>query len=153
MQSGDLFVTLLVVTVIVSWLTLRFRRWLDVPVKQNMPIPLAKEPVPEDEVVELLEGAGFNVLSGKMKVPILITVNDTEDLQSRLYLDYFAEKKDKLYVVKKARQRKPMELTGTSVRDTLLIYQLLYPETDGVLYVDMNQLKIKKITFQLEVQE
>ncbi|MDT2260294.1 hypothetical protein P7H06_13320 [Paenibacillus larvae] len=92
MQSGDLFVTLLVVTVIVSWLTLRFRRWLDVPVKQNMPIPLAKEPVPEDEVVELLEGAGFNVLSGKIKVPILITVNDTEDLQSRLYLDYFAEK-------------------------------------------------------------
>ncbi|MFD0694985.1 hypothetical protein ACFQZT_12835 [Paenibacillus sp. GCM10027628] len=101
--------------------------------------------------MELLEGAGFDVLAGKTKIPITMTVGDSEQLESRLFIDYFVQKNDEIYLVKLAKERKPLEMTGSSVRDMLLPYSLIYPEAAGVLYVDMGQSKIKKITFHIEV--
>jgi hypothetical protein len=149
MEKGDILVILLLVIIFVVFITLRFRYWLITPPKKRLRIPVGS--VPDDETVELLEGAGFDVIAGKTKLPITMTLNDAEDFQSRLYIDYFAEKNEQLYLVKVARERKPMEMTGSSIRDMLLPYSLLYPEAVGVLYVDMVQLKIKKITFHIEV--
>lgn len=82
-----------------------------------------------------------------------MTLNQKEELYSRLFIDYFAEKEDNLYLVKVARERKPLEMTGSAIRDMLLVYSLLVPEAAGVLYVDMNGRKIKQITFHIEVFE
>ncbi|NEW06202.1 hypothetical protein GK047_09280 [Paenibacillus sp. SYP-B3998] len=150
MEKGDVTVILLIVFGFVIFLIWRFLYWLQTPMKRGVRVPSTSE-VPEDEVVALLEGAGFDVLAGKTKIPIIITVNDTEQLESRLFIDYFVEKDEKLYLVKLAKERKTLEMTGSSVRDMLLSYSLIYPEAAGVLYVDMGQNKIKKITFHIEV--
>lgn len=149
-MDSQVIVLLIIVSVIVSWATLRARRWLDDP-KRNLPIPI-NDDIPSDEAVELLEGAGFDILSSKTRIPLLITINDAEEpLYSRLFIDYFAQKNEELYLVKLARDRKPIDMTGSSLRDAFLAYHLLFPDASGVLYVDMNQQKIKKISFHVEV--
>jgi hypothetical protein len=150
MEKGDIMVILMILIVFMGFITLRFRHWLVNPPKKRFRIP-RDEAVVFNDTVELLEGAGFDVLAGKTKIPITMTLNDAEDFQSRLYIDYFAQKNDQLFLVKVARARKPMEDTGSSIRDMLLTYSLLFPEASGVLYLDMDQQKIKKITFHIEV--
>ncbi|MNY81838.1 hypothetical protein D3C86_2236210 [compost metagenome] len=68
-----------------------------------------------------------------------------------MFIDYFAEKDGQLLLVKVARERKPLEMTGSGVREMLLPYSLMYPEAEGILYVDLAVQKIKKITFHIEV--
>jgi hypothetical protein len=150
MEKGDVTVILLILIMVVGFLIWRFQRWLDRPSRRRMRIPRQSE-IPQDEVVELLEGAGFDVLAGKTKIPITMIINNREQLESRLFIDYFVQKEEQIYLVKVAKERKPLEMTGSSVRDMLLAYSLIYPEAAGVLYVDMAMNKIKKITFHIEV--
>ncbi|WP_235857529.1 hypothetical protein [Paenibacillus albiflavus] len=148
--DSQVLVLLIIVSIAVSWATLRFRRWLDEP-KRNLPVPIHDD-IPSDEAVELLEGAGFDVLSSKTRIPLYITINDAEEpLYSRLFIDFFVQKNEELYLVKLARERRPLDMTGSGLRDAFLAYQLLFPDASGVLYVDMNQQKIKKISFHVEV--
>ncbi|KIL38514.1 hypothetical protein SD70_26115 [Gordoniibacillus kamchatkensis] len=152
MRSGDVLVVVLVLGVLLIWGGIAFRHWFEnPPKKQKVQAPLGEPDFEPNEVTELLEGAGFDVLAAKARIPIVMTLNDREQFQSRLYIDYFAEKSDELFLVKVARERKPLELTGTGIRDALLHYYLLYPEAAGVLYVDMDAHKIKKFTFDIEV--
>lgn len=150
MEQGDVKVILLILIIVVGIIFWRFQRWLDGPKKKRRRIPRHSE-IPQDEVVELLEGAGFDVLAGKTKIPISMTINEREQLESRLFIDYFAQKEEQIYLVKVAKERKPLEMTGSAIRDILLAYSLIYPEADGLLYVDMALNKIKKITFHIEV--
>lgn len=151
MEKGDVTVILLILIAGLGFLFFRFQRWLAGPTtKKRIRIPRHSE-IPQDEVVELLEGAGFDLLAGKTKIPISMTLNDKEQLESRLFIDYFVQKDNHIYLVKVAKERKPLEMTGSSIRDSLLAYSLIYPEADGVLYVDMAMNKIKKITFHIEV--
>jgi hypothetical protein len=152
MRSNDWIVVILVFVVFLIWGWVRFRYWFENPPKKpRFSVPLGDGAVEPNEVTELLEGAGFDVLAAKTRVPIVMTLNDRETFQSRLYVDYFVEKNEEVYIVKVARDRRPLELTGSGVRDALLPYYLLYPETSGVLYVDMETSKIKKFTFDIEV--
>ncbi|MNU00607.1 hypothetical protein D3C72_2437780 [compost metagenome] len=80
-------------------------------------------------------------------------MNDRELLESRLFIDHFAAEEEKLYVVKVARDRKPLDWTGSGLRDQLLVYQLLYPEAEGILYVDPRQKTIEKIRFDVPEEE
>lgn len=152
MRSGDVLIVVLVLGVMLIWGGAVFRRWFEnAPMKPKMEAPRGEPDFEPNEVTELLEGAGFDVLAAKARIPIVMTLNDREQYQSRLYVDYFAEKNDELYLVKVARDRRPLELTGTGIRDALLHYYLLYPDAEGVLYVDMSTNKIKKFTFDIEV--
>ncbi|MVP00146.1 hypothetical protein [Paenibacillus lutrae] len=152
MQNGDAFILILLLGLLAAWIGIRFHKWLVEPDKSSLYRPVYTE-VPDDEVVDLLLGAGFDVIGGKTRIPITITLNQKEELYSRLFIDYFAEKNDKLYLVKVAKERKPLEMTGSAIRERLLAYSLLVPEAEGVLYVDMNGRKIKQITFHIEVFE
>lgn len=152
MRNGDWFVILLVSGVLILWGGSLFRRWLeDAPKKRRFSIPEGEEDIESNEVTELLEGAGFDVLSAKVRIPIAMTLNDGEEYQSRLYIDYLVEKQDELYAVKVARDRKPLEMTGSAIREALLPYYLIVPDAAGVLYVDIHAGKIKKFKFDIEV--
>jgi len=150
-EKGNGLIVLVLFIVLIIFVLRRFGRWLEAPPKRRLLVPSAGE-IPQNDVVELLEGAGFDVLSGKMKLPITIAVNGDATLASQLYIDYLAAKENRLYVVRLARERVPIDwAAGSSVREKLLPYSLIYPEAEGVLYVDMEQRKIKTITFQIEV--
>ncbi|GAA4845750.1 hypothetical protein GCM10023310_24570 [Paenibacillus vulneris] len=151
MQNGDGLVIFLIVVVLGTWLFMYVRGRMKETVEQGLyPVPEAQE-VPEDEATRLLESAGYTVVSGKQRIPMQITVNDDEQLQSRLFIDYFAEQDGLYYAVKVAKDRKPIEMTGSSVRDHLLVYQLLYPQTSGVLYLELQQNRVKRIVFHMNM--
>lgn len=150
MEKGDVVVIILILIVFMGWITIRFRSWLIEPPKKRFRVPAGGE-IQDDEAVELLEGAGFDILTGKTKIPVTMTLNDREELQSRIVIDYFAQKNGQLFLVKVSKEHNPIEMNGSSIKDSLLPYILLYPEAEGIIYLDMAQLKIKKITFHIEV--
>ncbi len=152
MYRGDSLILLLLSVFIIGWLLYRFRFWLMAPPKGRPAIDPDPE-VPSTVAVELLEFSGYEVLTGKRRIPIQIQVNDRELLESRLFIDHFAAEEEKLYVVKVARDRKPLDWTGSGLRDQLLVYQLLYPEAEGILYVDPRQKTIEKIRFDVPEEE
>ncbi|CAN7601622.1 hypothetical protein LJR153_004471 [Paenibacillus sp. LjRoot153] len=150
MEQGDVRVILLILIVVVCLVIWRFQKWLGGSTQGRGRIPRQVN-IPQDDVVDLLEAAGFDVLAGKTKIPITMTIGERDQLESRLFIDYFVQKEDHVYLVKVAKERKPLEMTGSAVRDMLLPYTLIYPEAQGILYVDMTVSKIKKITFHIEV--
>ncbi|GGH25069.1 hypothetical protein [Paenibacillus segetis] len=102
------------------------------------------EEIMEHPAVDLLEQAGFEIISDKLKVPLAFKVNGNV-LHSRLFIDYIVTKDREMYLVKTARERLTVEWTGSGVRKELLPFLLLYPECTGVLYVDTDLGDIRTI--------
>lgn len=140
-----LFVTVvLLATGAYLWL----RRWLNEPVPRRLPIPTDEAP-PRGEAAKLLEEHGYEVIAGKYRLPISIKV-DGKHYQSRYFIDMFASKGEDMYMVKLARDRLPMEWTGSGIRDRLLPYYMLFDEIEGIVYVDVKSRTVTTITFEFE---
>jgi hypothetical protein len=148
--SGDAFVLLLLILAISLWGLFALRRWLRE--KPSIPVPIAdRRSRPKGDAVSFLEEQGYEVVHGKVKIPVTVHMDD-KLLGSSLYVDYFAKQGEKLFAVKLARSRRPLSPeSGSSIREHLLVYALLYEHTAGVLYVDMNKREIHKIRFELEL--
>lgn len=147
MYRGDSIILVVLSGVVILWLLSLLRRWAVAPPKFRFAVQ-ADDDVPVTEAVELLEYSGYEVLTGKRKIPISITVNDRTELSSSLFVDHFAAEDDKVYLVKIARERKPLTMSGSGIRDQLFIYQLLYEQAEGILYVDPKHRRIDKIQFK-----
>lgn len=151
---GDWFIMVFAGCLFVVWLFRVFHRWLHEPASVKR-LKLGKGGVlaEDDENILLLEQAGYEVSSGKHLIPIPIKLDDVPlGRGSRLYIDYIAEMDNCTYIVKTARDRMPMEWTASGVRDRLLVYSLLLPECDGILFVDAKEKVIRKITFHISDQ-
>ncbi|KWX70884.1 hypothetical protein AML91_27590 [Paenibacillus jilunlii] len=102
-------------------------------IKDKLPLNTVIVPHP---AIDVLEDAGYEVIGGKLKIPLSFTV-DGASMYSRLFIDYVASKEeDSFYLVILSRPRRTLEFTGSSLRDSLLPYLLIYPECSGVLYVN-----------------
>jgi hypothetical protein len=146
---GDSLIMLAAGGLIVVWLYRLFYKWLHAPADTRLYLlDEGGELQADDENVRFLEGAGYDVVSGKHRVPITIGL-DGDILLSRLYIDYVAEKDGNTYLVKTARDRMPMDWTGSGVRDRLLVYALLVPSAKGILFADSKEGWIRTITFQI----
>lgn len=110
------------------------------------------EEILEHPVVDLLKEAGYEVVSDKLKVPLAFQV-DGSILHSRLFIDYIATKEGEFYLVRTARERLPIEWTGSGIRKELLPYLLLYPACAGVLYADADQGILKRIALTTDEDE
>ncbi|RKN84688.1 hypothetical protein D7M11_11895 [Paenibacillus ginsengarvi] len=149
MRSGDTFVILLLLIAALVWFYVRSRLWYNKP-RASLAIPHQDELyVPSDEAVLLLNQKGYEIAAGKTKLPVYITL-DGQEMESRLFIDAYVVKDDELFLVKLARERRPLEMSASAIRERLLVYYLLYPEAAGVLYVDTSLGSIKKITFEIE---
>jgi hypothetical protein len=118
---------------------------------QSSPRSFMKDQIPFNKVIiphpsiDILENEGYEVVGGKLKIPLSFNVNGTH-MYSRLFIDYVATKEEgSLYLVILARPRKPLEFTGSGLRDTLLPYLLIYPECSGVVYVNTATASIQVI--------
>lgn len=152
-RQGDLLATMAVGLVIAVWLYVRFKRWLHAPVRPRLPVPEAA-PFTRNEAVILLEDAGYEVIGGRVKVPVTVELDDEPmDVPTRLFVDLFARREHELYVVKVSRARRPMEWTASALRDRLFMYHSLFRETHGILYVDLEAKKVRKIRFELGESE
>ena len=146
-QQGDVYVLLIIIVVALILIWIRFKKWLYSPSRLKLPFPV-NTVVPRNEAVLLLEQAGYQVICGKKKVPLIVTVDDVP-MDSRLFIDYFAKKGEELFVVKLAKQRQPVQWTGSGVRQSLMPYCYLFLETHGVLYVDLEEGRVRKITIDI----
>jgi hypothetical protein len=134
---------------IVVWLFRRFHVWLhEPPASRVFRLGEGAEPEPDDEAVRFLEAHGYEVVSGKHRVPIEIEV-DGELMQARLFIDYIAVKDGRTWLVKTARDRMPVDWTGAGVRDRFLVYALLVPTAEGVVYADPRERWLRTITFAI----
>ncbi|WP_178022774.1 hypothetical protein [uncultured Paenibacillus sp.] len=130
-----------------------FRSWVRKPFSLRSGIGFEmNEEILEHPAVDMLEQAGYEVVSDKLKVPLTFRVNG-ELLHSRLFIDYIAVKNGEFYLVRTARERLPIEWTGSGIRRELLPFLLLYPECAGVLYVDPDQGELKEISLTSEDNE
>ncbi|WP_150270780.1 hypothetical protein [Paenibacillus tepidiphilus] len=138
-MSADRAVTALILLAAAVFVIYRIYVWL-----QKSPGSYFKDRIPLNEEIEphpaldLLEQAGYEVIGGKLKIPLVFSL-DGSSLYSRLFIDYVATRdEDSLYLVILSRPRKMLEFTGSGLRDALLPYLLIYPECSGVLYVDVS---------------
>ncbi|AJS57951.1 hypothetical protein [Paenibacillus sp. IHBB 10380] len=134
-----------VVYLIKNWLlNSSFTRGLEIPMNEY---------IPDHPAVELLHTAGYEVLGGRVKIPLYFEVDD-DSYQSRLFIDYVVSGENgDVYLVKMARHRKPLEWTGSGIRDQLLPYFLFYPDCRGVLYLDVTNRDIRQIQFDWDEEE
>ncbi|WP_433946356.1 hypothetical protein [Paenibacillus sp. SN-8-1] len=119
--------------------------WLRKPavLRRGLHFELNKD-IGDHPAVDLLREHGYEVISGKLRVPLTFMVDHTR-LNSRLFIDYVATREDELYLVRTARTRQPVEWTGSGVRKELLPFLLLYPDCSGLLYIDAEHSEIKVI--------
>mgnify|MGYP007126044271 CR=1 FL=1 len=147
-QPGDTFVLILILIIIGyfllrKWLPMTFTEWLfqsSQPKKENV----------KGKVPSLLKKNGYEVMNGKQKVPMTITLDD-QTYESRLYVDYIAKKEDDWYLVFVERIRKPLKRYGPGLRDMFLTYYLLY-KPSGIIYVTKEQ-QLHVIKFEISAQE
>ncbi|MNI17628.1 hypothetical protein D3C73_710060 [compost metagenome] len=130
-----------------------FRAWVKKPLTLRSRLCFQmNENILDHPAVHLLERAGYEVVSDKLKVPLTFQVNGSL-LHSRMFIDYIVLRDGELYLVRTARERSGIEWTGSGIRKELLPYLLLYPECAGVLYVDADQAEIKEITLSTDDDE
>jgi len=145
--NSDKAVWMLIGAALSIWLVYRIYVWLQSSPRSFMKdtIPINTEILPHP-ALGLLEAAGYEVIGGKLRVPLSFLV-DGNAMFSRLYIDYIASADDGTpYLVMLERPRKQLEWTGSGIRDSLLPYLLLYPECGGVLYVNTLTSKVSRIT-------
>lgn len=146
-HAADWFVMIAAGSLIAVWLFRRLYAWLhEPPASRVYLLGDGVEPDEQDETVRFLTDSGYDVVSGKHRIPIAIEL-DGEPLQSRLFIDYVAVKDGKTWLVKTARDRMPIDWTGSGVRDRLLIYALLVPTAEGIVYADPRERSLRTVTF------
>jgi len=103
------------------------------------------EPPKGGAALNLLQNNGYEVIQGKVRVPIDINTNE-RNYQSRIIVDYIAQKNGKSYIVKIKNKRKQERISGSFLRDELLAMQLMC-RADGSLYIDLDKERIYDIDF------
>lgn len=143
LKPGDLIILVILIAILLVLLLYKSSRML-VHSRGSAP----SGPVPKKgDVVNLLDAFGYEMISGKSKIPIDIQV-DERSYQSRLFVDGLAQKNGKNYVVRVGSSRKPLRLAGAAIRDELLPYHFIY-QADGILYLDMERERVREITFNV----
>jgi len=150
---GDWLIMLIAAGIMGWWAVRRFDRWLHEPPDRRLRKLAASGGVEEDEQVRLLREQGFNVLSGKHRIPLGVVVDDGPAMPTRLYFDYLVEKDHKYFLAKLERPRQPMEWTASGLRERLLVYALLFPDCHGIVIVHPQERLIKTVRFKVEAGE
>ena len=148
-RVGDWLLLLTGSVIAVWWLARRFDHWLHEPPGVRLRRIAQKGSVAEDETVALLRDNGFDVLSGKHRIPLAVMVDGAPAQPTRLFFDYLATKEDKYYLVKLERTRQPMDWTPSGLRERLLVYTLLFPDCEGIIVADPKDKLVRTVRFQV----
>jgi len=152
-RFGDWLLLLAGAAVAIWWLARRFDHWLHEPPGVKLRRMAQNGVVPEDETAALLRDNGFEVLSGKHRIPLSVIVDGAPAQATRLFFDYLAEKEDKYYLVKLERARQPTDWTASGLRERLLVYALLFPDCDGIVVADPKDKFVRTVRFQVRDDE
>lgn len=140
-DDGDLLVLVLLLILIVTLLARAWNRagWNNAIQWSNVPI--------RGDVPSLLEEEGFDVVAAKQRLPLNIRMGE-QNLESRLFVDYVAQKNNRTYLVFQAKAKHPLRISGSALRDRFLVHVLAF-QAAGVLYVDPHTGTCHTITFSV----
>lgn len=150
-KYGDWVIILIAAGFLIWLLIKRLGRWLHEPPSARLrKIAQAGGVEANDPVVLMLRTRGYEVLSGKHRIPLKVEVDESRPVATRLYFDYLALKDDRYYIVKLERARDPLDWTASGLRERLLVYALLFPDCEGIMIVSHRDLQIKIVRFNVE---
>lgn len=152
-ERYDGFLMILIGVVVIILLVWRLNRWLISPGISQLPGMPINERIQDHPAIELMEREGYDVIGGKVKINLSF---DTDELlvQSRLFIDYVAsDGNGDLYLVKLSRDRLPVDFTGSGIRDRLMPFMVMYPECAGLLYIDLNENAVRRVTMEWSDEE
>jgi len=150
---GDWIIMLAAAAVMGWWIVRRFDRWLHEPPNARLRKLALAGGVEEDDYVRLLRDNDFEVLSGKHRIPLGVSVDGGPAKSTRLYFDYLAKKDEKYYLVKVDKPRQPFEWTSSGLRERLFVYALLFPDCEGIAIVLPQERQIRTVRFKVEAGE
>lgn len=158
MLVGDRIIILLILIIILYWIYRMLRKSFTTTTNTNQAMEEAEWSVePDDHIlmtkaVELLEVAGYRVLTEERAVPLTFNVNGSIQLSGMMVIDHFVEDDEGVYVVKVAEDAggQSYALTADMIQNELLPYLLLYPETVGIVYVDTVRQAVHRIELERE---
>lgn len=138
MNNGDIFIWGIFLGVVSMYFLLKKIKRLKI---QKM---LKRAKTAEKKAIVFLERAGYTILGIQLKETVTILVDDKAH-ESLVKADLLVRKGFKKYIVevKTGQQTSP---TLPNVRRQLLEYYLIY-KPDGILLLDMEKEKLKKIGF------
>ena len=126
--------------------------WIGYAIRHYMRTPEAMENVclserfpQDDEVVALLESAGYEIIGGKYFVPIKIQMDEEELESTKLWIDMVVKRGEQWYIVRIARERMQLDWSASAIRRHWGAYFAAYPECDGLLVVDMAERRIRML--------
>jgi hypothetical protein len=149
-RFGDWIIILVAAGFMVWWVLRRFDRWLHEPPGSKLRKLALAGGVEHDETTQLLQEHGYEVLSGKHRIPLGVVVDEGPVMPTRLYFDYLVIKENKYYLVKMDRPRQPMDWTASGLRERLLVYALLFPDCEGMVIVIPQDQQLKIVRFKVE---
>ncbi|WP_146160451.1 hypothetical protein [Desmospora activa] len=140
-DDGDLLVLALLVIVIVILFVRAWNRAGWNTTIQWSPVPI------RGEVPALLEEEGYEVVAAKQRLPLQIYMGEKK-MESRLFVDFVAQKNNRTYLVIQAKAKQPLRISGSALRDRFLAHVLAFQAT-GVLFVDPYTGTCHTVTFSI----
>lgn len=132
LERGDLFVYVIIALFIVCW---GVHLW-----KKNQP---STSSVPKSgKLVSLLEAEGYDIVSGKMKIPLRLSVGERE-MDSAITADYLVEQNGRTYIVVKEKEEDE-KLTAKYIKERYLVDCLTF-RADGLIVINSDKTRVKQI--------
>lgn len=152
-ERYDGLVMVMIGVVAILLLSWRLNRWLMSPASSQLPGVPINEVIHDHPAIDLMEREGYEVIGGKVKINLTFDADEVQ-VYSRLFIDYVVtDDSGDLYLVKLSRERKPLDWTGSGIRDRLMPFMVMYPECAGLLYIDLNENAVRRVTMDWSDEE
>lgn len=107
-----------------------------------------------NQVIALLEDAGYNVIGGKYAVPVHTTIDGKELEKTKIWIDMIAKRNEKWYIVRIARERMQLDWSASAIRKQWAAYFAAYPKCAGLLVVNREEKRVRELHIEFgEVDE
>jgi hypothetical protein len=149
-RFGDGVIILAASAIMIWWVIRRLDRWLHEPPGSRLrKLAQIGGSVEEDDTVLLLQEHGYEVLSGKHRIPLGVILDDGPVKHTHPYFDFLVSKEDKYYLVKAERAGQPVDWTANGLRDKYLLFVLLFPDCEGIVIVESEGQQLRTVRFKV----
>lgn len=140
---SDIWVMGLIFIGVLIWICFGLRTYARAP--EPMEDICLSDRFPEDEeALQLVEDAGYELIGGKFCMPLHFTLDD-EEIEARIWIDMIVKRDNQWYIVRIARERMKLDWDGSGMKRQWMPYFAAYPESAGLLVVDMLERRVRLI--------